>query len=246
VTIVSPEELYLRLGQLIAEMPDLTLIQPLTTDNAKWLGRAMALLNAAGDMLGLVEVKNAVGYLNDPSRNRHYVDQIILTLYAALAKAELAVPAGLQGSFIPAKSPYDALLAVGRILETAASDIFLLDAYADEKILEYARIAPVGVTIRVLADDFQYGRSRMALKPAADLWRQQFTDTRPLEVRLAAPKSMHDRAIFIDRGTAWIVQQSFNALATRSPTTLVKVTEPEILVPKLAAYEIMWATATVL
>jgi hypothetical protein len=35
MTKVSPEDLYLRLGQLIAEMPDLTLIQPLTTDIAE-------------------------------------------------------------------------------------------------------------------------------------------------------------------------------------------------------------------
>jgi hypothetical protein len=46
---LTPEELYLRLGSLVAEMPDLVNAS-ITPETNTWMGRAAALLEASGDM----------------------------------------------------------------------------------------------------------------------------------------------------------------------------------------------------
>jgi hypothetical protein len=51
-------------------------------------------------------------------------------LYRALGRIELRVPAGLQGTFIPAASPYDAFVAVGQVLCSATGDLLIIDPYA--------------------------------------------------------------------------------------------------------------------
>jgi hypothetical protein len=90
----------------------------------------------------------------------------------------------------------------------------MLDAYASEKILDFALLAPEGVMVRILADERSY---KKPLKPATDRWHQQEAARRPLEVRLAAPGTMHDRAIIIDGITVYTLGQSFNSLAEQGP-----------------------------
>ena len=71
------------------------------------------------------------------------------------------------------------------MLGTAATDLLMIDPYADAKILQYAVSAPEQVSVRILADQaHRYWRS---LRPTAEAWLQQFGPTRPLSVRLAAP-----------------------------------------------------------
>jgi hypothetical protein len=77
-----------------------------------------------------------------------------------------------------------------------------------------------------------------ALKPAAEHWRQQFGALRPLEVRLAPAKALHDRLIQVDGSTVWVLGQSFNGLATRAHTSLVRMDDPESAALKIAAYAV--------
>jgi hypothetical protein len=101
--------------------------------------------------------------------------------HLALAKAELHAPAELQGAFIAAGHSFDAFAAVGKALGTATGDVFIIDPYADAKLLtDYAPLAPETVSVRVLTE----ATHSKALKPAAEHWRQQMQQ--PLEVRLGA------------------------------------------------------------
>jgi hypothetical protein len=63
-----------------------------------------------------------------------------------------------------------------------------------------------------------------------------------LQVRIAAPKTLHDRLILIDGHQAWAVGQSFNALATRAPTSLVRV-DADTSKMKIEAYTPIWEAA---
>jgi hypothetical protein len=165
---------------------------------------------------------------------------IAANVFAALAKAELKAPAAVQGTFIVAGHVFDAFAAVSRVLGTAKADMLMVDPYADEKVLtDYAVLAPEQVNVRLLTDQASYKKT---LKPATGHWAQQFGSTRPLSVRLAAPRTLHDRAILVDRSTAWTLGQSFKDLATRSHTTLVRL-DPEPGTLKIAAYEQMWIAA---
>jgi len=235
----TPEALYLQLGRLITEMPDLTAAGPISAETNKWLGRGAALMELAG--IGVDHIQFSVAAQNMEGALRAGNAQTIKALlYAALARAELAAPAVAQGAFIPAGAEFDAFVEFGKVLATAKEDVLLVDPYADEKALtDFAVQAPAGVAVRVLGD--QAGQ-KSSLKPAADRWKKQFAAERPLEVRLAEPRSLHDRLLLIDRQRVWTFGQSLNAIAARAHTSINRV-DPETAAMKVFAYEAIWAKA---
>jgi hypothetical protein len=150
-------------------------------------------------------------------------------------------PTTKTGSFIPAGNTFDAFKAVQRVFEGAKTDILIVDPYLDEKFLtKFALLAPSGVPLRLLTDS---GSHRPSLIPAITHFKNQYGNNRPIEARGAPARSLHDRMVAIDCRHIWTVGQSFNALATRAPTSFVEV-DQETAAPKMAAYEAIWATAT--
>jgi hypothetical protein len=231
MSTLTPEALYAQLGSLVAEMPDLA-NGPITPEINRWLGRAVVLVEATGE--DPIALKVACQML-DVYRAMN-AQTIASFVYRALAKAELNAPAAVQGTFIAAGHTFDAFTAVGKVLGTAKTDVLMVDPFADEKVLtDYAVLAPDNVTVRLLADQADYKKS---LKPAAEHWVRQFP-TRPLSVRLAPPKTLHDRLILVDGATAWTLGQSFNKLVERAHTSLVRM-DPESGERKIASYQAMW------
>lgn len=234
----TPEALYLQLGSLVAEMPDLA-NGPITPEVNCWLGQAAVLIELAGCNAATVSTftvasQNLLTVLRESN-----AQTIAAIVNEALARAERLAPAASRGMFISAGRTFDAITVVGKALSEAKTDVLLVDPYADHKVLtDYAVMTPEGVSVRLLA---KAGRANL-IKPAAEQWGKQFTNTRPLAVRLASAASLHDRLIVIDGKTAWSLGQSFNALAERAHTTLVR-TPPEVASEKIAAYEAMWSSA---
>jgi hypothetical protein len=153
---LSPEELYLQLGKLVAEMPDLAHC-PITSQVNRWLGRAQALVEDGIDSSEVVVLKVACQNLSIPNLRQMNAQTIASVVHHALAQAELIAPARVQGTFIAAGSTLDAYAAVGRVLGMAKTDVLLVDPYADEKIVtEYALLAPESVAARILADAADY------------------------------------------------------------------------------------------
>jgi hypothetical protein len=241
VSLLTPEALYIQLGELITEMPGFQ-EYPLSGETHRWVGRAFALLEQTGVTMDAGAFKVAAEKASGPDirRRDEGVETIKIILYRALGRVELRAPATLQGTFVPVGSPYDALMKVGQVLSAAAADVLIIDPYADEKLLNsYALLAPEKIALRVLSD--QKGH-KQSLKPVAEAWIEQYGALRPLEVRLASPGVLHDRLIIIDRRLAFDLGQSFNALAKRSPTSLIR-SDPETASLKIAAYEQLWETS---
>jgi hypothetical protein len=160
---LTPEALYLQLGSLVAEMPDLA-HGPITPEMNRWLGRAVTLVEAMGD--DTAALKTAVQFLALPDLREFNAQGIAAIVHAALAKAELGAPAAVQGTFIAAGHTFDAFAAVSRVLGTAKADVLMVDPYADEKALtDFAVLAPEQVSVRLLVDPGFY---RGSLKPAAE------------------------------------------------------------------------------
>jgi hypothetical protein len=236
---LTPEAIYLRLGALIADTPDFN-ADP-APETFRWVAQVFALIEAGElvDMPSIAVFKVASHNLQSPMRDTN-VGAVLAIAHQALAKAELHAPAELQGAFIAAGHSFDAFAAVGKALGTATADVFIVDPYANAKVLtDYAVLAPDNVSVRVLAEA-THGKS---LKPAAEHWAQQMKQ--PLEARIAAPRSLHDRLILIDGKAAFVVGQSFKDLAKRSHTSLVRM-PPDAGKLKIEAYELMWSSATAL
>jgi len=136
---------------------------------------------------------------------------------------------------------YDAFAMVGKALGESSADVLFVDPFANESILEFAALAPENVTIRVHTTD----RYMATLQPAASRWRQQYTQSRPLQIRVSDRKVLHDRLIIVDRNRikTWTLGQFLKDLAARSPTTIAR-TPAEVATSKIDAYADLWTKAT--
>jgi hypothetical protein len=165
--------------------------------------------------------------------------EIFQILYRALAHCELRAPTLMAGSFIAVGKSFDAYAALSEILKLAKRDVMIVDPYLDEIALtDFGVAADDGVTLRLLADE---AACKATFAPAARRWMAQYGASRPVQARVAAPKTLHDRAIFVDGEKAWTLTQSLKDFAKRSPAEIVRADDTASL--KIDAYELIWAGA---
>jgi len=221
-------------------MPDLTQF-PVPPDVHLWVGRAYALVQQVSNLADPTLFTIAVNGLGTTDRF-NAAHQVTAMVYRAFAVAEAKAPPHAQGAFIPVGSNFDAFAAVSKVLQTATQDVLIVDPYLDETVLtEFGGAVTEKVQLRLMADQKDY---KPTLLTAGARWAQQYGAARPLAIRLAPPRSLHDRAIFIDRSVAWILTQSLKDLAKRSPAEIIRADDTAPL--KTAAYEAVWQNAQVI
>jgi hypothetical protein len=240
---IDPEALYAQLGHLMAGQPASIDDWPVPPEVNQWFARILALLDASGSTLDATEMRVALMSVTSPldTIRTPAIHSVIQLLHRAFARAELNAPTKPVGAFIPAGNSFDALVAVGKVLEGARGNVLIVDPYMDEKALtDFAPLAPASVTIKLLTDQKSY---KPSLAPAAKRWASQHGRARPLEVRLAAGGTLHDRLAIIDDKDVWLLTQSLNAFATRAPASIVRV-DVDTAALKVAAYRDMWVAST--
>jgi len=238
---MDPERLFTLLKSLIDTMPDLHGAP--TIERVQWLARASALIGASPNSVEGMRFREAMDAL--ASKNYTSADNPAAVaarsiLIRTFAITELNAPAGSQGAYIPAGNAFDALAAISKVFSGASRSLLVVDPYLDEKLFtDFLPTAPEAVSLQILSDS---ATCKPSLAPAVARWKAQFTKDRPLAARLAAPRVLHDRMIVVDDATVWIVTQSFNALAQRSPASVAKF-DPEPGKLKLDAYRDIWTQA---
>lgn len=239
---IDPESLYLQIGQLIAEMPILNGQGPITPEINRWLGKASHLVKATGNTADYIFLTVSSNSLNSLPRENN-AQKIAAIVYRALAAAEANAPAAVKGAFVGVGATFDALKTIREILIEAKQSVMIVDAYMDVKVLtDFSILASEGVEIRLLSDSFSTKSENLI--PAAERWNQQFGLTRPLEIRLSAPRALHDRLIVTDSGAVvWSISQSLKDFADRSPA-LVQRIEKDIAAMKTEFYEKTWEAST--
>jgi hypothetical protein len=168
------------------------------------------------------------------------LDQLEKATRIAASHVARLTPVASDGAFIDAGNVLDAFAAIGNVLANAKADVLVVDPYMDEKALtEFAHLVPRGTSIRLLADAQGH---KPTLAPAAKRWVAQYGSAHPLEVRLSAARSLHDRLIVVDEKEVWVLTQSLNAFAARAPASIVKV-DSETATLKIDAYKGLWQGA---
>ncbi|WP_342362300.1 phosphatidylserine/phosphatidylglycerophosphate/cardiolipin synthase family protein [Terrarubrum flagellatum] len=244
---LTPEELHARWTHLIKSEPPGPRQHFGVRSPAflKWAGDIVALAEASGHPMNLSTLTIAVDQMlgpettiNDPEMAHQ---QVIAILYRMLARAELALPLRAQGAFIPARSSFEAHVAISKVLGEASNEVLVVDPYLDGNALaEFVVTAPEGISVRLLADAQHH---KASLRPAIVAWQAQYAATRPLEARLAPARTLHDRLIIVDGRDAYLLTQSLNAFAARAPAS-VERSSPDNAALKVEAYEQIWQTAT--
>lgn len=237
----NPETIYRQFGRLFESMPEFSDKGFLSVEQHKWLGLAGALVMQAGSVSDKVNWEVSTRKLQSAGR-MWALEELRTILYRLMASAELDAPASAQGSFIPVGNSFDAFAALSKILGTAKQDVLIVDPFMDETALtEFSGAVPEHVVLRLLSDQ---ASCKSSLQPAATKWVQQYGKTRPLLIRLSQPKTLHDRAIFIDQKAAWTLTQSLKDFAKRSPAEIVRADSTADM--KIAAYESVWSSALVI
>ena len=237
---IDPETLYRQLGELLIAVPDFYKPGPLAQDGHQWLARAYALVKAGDDIDDASRMKTLTQGLDQFIQREPALEEILKIMRRTAAVAEVASPNVVQGSFIHAGNVFDAMAALGKVFRSAAKDVLVVDPYMDDRAMsDFLLMVPEGVPIRLLSDQFYL---KPALRPASQRWQQQYAATRPLTVKIATPRTLHDRLIIIDDSTVHISTQSLNALAVRSPASVMR-TDPEMAQLKIGAYQIIWNNA---
>lgn len=240
VDLTNYESLYTQLGRLLADVPPvLSEYKLLATPEVQlWVARGHALVEQVGIGIDGMEYSAAMDMLGYASWQVHW-RKILNCLYRAMAHCEAKAPAAIAGRFVPVGSAFDAFTALSKVLGAAVNDVLIVDPYLDEVVLtDFAHVLRPGVPLRLLADA---STVKPSLTPAAQRWVSQHGTTHPLEVRVSAPRELHDRAIFVDRSIAWTLTQSLKDFAKRSPAEIVRADDTATL--KIAAYEQIWANA---
>lgn len=237
------EALYHQLGQVISDEPKIPSGDRRgSSEVLRWLGRVGALIERVNGVIDKVKFDNMrTSLLMAPGANPEpQMRQIRGLLYAALAKTELNAPSAARGAFIPAGNAFDALTAVTGVLRECKGWALIVDPYLDSVALtDFLPMTPVGLPLRLLASGKQKGSG---LPEAVERWKAQFAQNRPVELRLATPRLLHDRLI-MDEERVWSLSQSFNAIAQRSPAMVHRVSA-DIAAAKREAFVDMWASAT--
>ncbi|KQR75783.1 hypothetical protein [Rhizobium sp. Leaf341] len=237
---MNPEQLYVSLQRHIEAVPDFN-SGAMTTDAKRWLARTFALVQESGDLTDTARTRTITARLGSEYELTDDVPDLMDILYRAAAVAEVRAPASAQGAFINAGNAFDAMIAVGRVLTAATVSVRIVDPYMDEKALtDFAMLANEGVAIELLADATAV---KASLKPASTRFTTQFATTRPLDARLSPSRALHDRLIVIDGTTVWSLTQSLNAIAARSPASIIRV-DGDASALKIQAYEAFWHAAT--
>jgi hypothetical protein len=236
----NAERIYTELGGLVEVIPDLTSTGQ-GAETLQWLGRAYALVNQIGIATDRQSFASAMDMLaGEP--DRFVADKaagvVRSIVYRCLAMAESQAPPGVRGSYIPAGNAFDAMTAVGKVLRPATSSAMIIDPYMDEKALtDFGALLSEGIQLNLLSDA---GTIKPTLKPASERWLVQYGASRPLEIKLAPARALHDRLVIIDNQTVWILTRSLNAFATRAPAAIVRV-DRETAQLKIAAYGDIWS-----
>jgi hypothetical protein len=119
------------------------------------------------------------------------------------------------------------------LILTATHDIFIVDAYLDERVFNlYVSKVSSQATVRMLSNKIGANVQTVA---------RMYAKTRPLEMRSSA--DVHDRAIFLDQ-RGWVIGQSLKDAARKKPTYMVELNEPSLTASR-DVYNRMWAAAMV-
>ncbi|HEX7823141.1 MAG TPA: hypothetical protein VF463_21310 [Sphingobium sp.] len=187
------EALYHQLGQIISDEPKIPSGDERgSIEVLRWLGRAEALIEQVSGIVdhskfGTLRTSMLTATRTDAEAQMRHIRGL---LYTALAKAELSAPATAKGAFIPAGNLFDALTAIAGVLRECEGSVLIVDPYMDAVALtDFLPMVKEGVSLRLLASGKQ---KNAGLPEAVERWKMQYAQARPIELRFAAPKLLHD------------------------------------------------------
>jgi hypothetical protein len=220
---------------LSANIPSFEDYSPISIPHAEWVGKAHALVQrwSSSDALA---VQASADLMSSSLLRDSSLAKIVNTIHRAIADLEIRVGSSRGGAFGPG-AVYDMLRALRELLASASTDVLIVDPYMDAEIFDaYISAVADSVAVKLLL-----ARSANSVRPAMNAYSKQHA-TR-LEARSST--TLHDRVVFIDRRSSYVLGQSIKDAAKNKPTYLAPLA-PDVSRLKLLMYESIWSQASAL
>jgi hypothetical protein len=220
--------------QAVAEnVPDFKVYSPSSRPHLEWLGKTYALL-CRWDQLEVISFKTAADFLPLEVTRDMNVATMLGVLHRAIADLELQIPALVPQAFGPG-AVYDFHKTLRDLLASATTSLFIVDPYLDDQVFDaYLSTVSQQVQVRLLAHEYA-----TSLKSSV----QKFVAQKSMAVEVRGSRAIHDRVVFIDDRTCWVLGQSIKDAAKTKPTYLAPLASDAAQLKK-ADYEKIWIAAS--
>lgn len=231
---ISNEQFFSEFDSLIRCMPEINKLHVNTPENLEWLGLASALVMLADPVRGTM-FKGKVDQLSNIMLNPIEVARsVIVTLQQFRNEYRIKSAGPLTMAFSPGMQ-FDYFDEVRKILETASSDLLIVDPYLGaDFVSRYLPHVKKNVSIRLMIEN-----QITQVQSAVTLFSQQYGNS--IEIRKST--NMHDRYMFIDGRECFQSGATFKDGASKSATTLTQIIDAFDAVRNI--YETAWTSATI-
>jgi hypothetical protein len=220
------------LRALANSAPDLEAYKPTSQVHHQWFGKLYALM-AQWDPLQAEKVLQWIDSPNNEYNMRGNSGNLLSLLYRAIAVVETQTPAQTGQAFGPGAA-YDFFKTLRDLLATATRSVLIVDPYLDATVFdEYLTSVSQRASVRLLTLHYA-----TALKPAVT----HFIAQTHMRIEARKSSSIHDRVIFLDDSSCWVLGQSIKDAANKKPTYLAPL-DAEMTKLKKDDYEKIWIAA---
>lgn len=235
---LQPEHLLLELQDVIRSMPGPRDFAANPDKCIPWLGRASAAVSKWDGLRSVAHFEPEVQRYANLQANADRVNftpfrqRLLVLLHQAENDLRLQTTGPLSVG-IPAGRVFEYFDELRKLIETARSDLFLVDPYLDAEFVgRYMPFVPTGTQVRMLA------RACIStLKPAV----ASFVAQSGLAIEVRTIGGFHDRYLLVDKQACYQSGASFKDGAKKTPTVVVQITDAFSNVQ--ATYEQLWASA---
>ena len=227
-----------QLQSLLETTPDFVSYSPSSKEHNTWLAKGHALVSR-WKSIEAISFASASDTLHLSTFRDGSVAKILGLIHRGIADLELDTPQLSGQAFAPGEV-YDFFKALSAAVGSATKSIFIIDAYLDEQIFDsYISGLPTDVSVQLLTGT-KHGVPTK-LKPAVAMYNQQHGAVANVKVS----DEIHDRVLFIDNLSCWVMGQSIKDAAKAKPTYLLPLSA-DIATLKLSHYELIWNNALAL
>jgi hypothetical protein len=226
---MDPVALLAELRALADNIPNFDTFTPSSRVHQEWIGKLHALIEqwkpSEEFSLGM-----QISWIGIDATRASSVSKIISTLHRAIADLEHRLPPGPHRVFGPG-AVYDFFKALRDLLLSAEQSVLIVDPYIDEQVFDtYLAAVKPQVSIRLLT---KKGAIAMAAAVA------KFTAQTKMKVEARTSQEFHDRVLFLDDSSGWVLGQSIKDAARSKPTYIAPL-DSETARLKKAIYEQIW------
>jgi hypothetical protein len=221
------------LRALADNVPDFDSYTVTSRAHHEWLGKVSALMQiwnqneSSSVQLSITMMGYKVG-------REAGIAGVMSSLHRAISALQIRLPSNAADRVFGPGAVYDFFKSLRDLLASAQQSVLIIDPYLDDKIFDvYLSAVSPSVAVRLLT---RFVEASFATAVA------KFVAQRKMSVEARRSDCLHDRVIFLDGRSCWVLGQSIKD-AAKSKVTYIAPLEGETVHLKREFYEQIWTEA---